>query len=146
MAYKKDQGRMARMAAFWSLAILIFYGCTSLHTYLPRLWGGLGEPFWEGARVPVLALDITPALVIAALILGGGLTLLYRWLEKPKTADLLIETEAELRKVTWPTVDDAVKSSVVVIVTVVFLMGFLAACDYVLGQWALWVLVGRHGA
>lgn len=143
MAYKKDQGRMARMAAFWSLAILIFYGCTSLHTYLPRLWGGLGRPIWSGARIPVLGLDLTPSLLIAALLLAGGLTLLYRWLEKPKNADLLIETEAELRKVTWPTVDDAVKSSMVVIVCVVFLMGFLAACDFVLGRWAIYILTGK---
>jgi preprotein translocase SecE subunit len=143
MAYKKDQGRMARMAAFWSLAILIFYGCTSLHTYLPRLWSGLGRPFWKGARIPVLGLDLTPALLISGLVLGGGLLLLYRWQQAPKTADLLIETEAELRKVTWPTVQDAVKSSVVVIVCVVFLMGFLAACDFVLGKWAIFILTGK---
>ena len=145
MAYKKDQGRMARMAAFWSLAILTFYGCTSLHTYLPRLWEGLGEQLWAGANIPVLGLDLTGALLIAAVILVAGILLLYRWSEKPKTADLLIETEAELRKVTWPTVDEAVKSSMVVIFCVVFLMGFLAACDFVLGRWAIYILTGGGG-
>lgn len=143
MAYKKDQGRMARMAAFWSLAILIFYGCTSLHTYLPRLWDGLGKTFWKGASVPVLGLELNAALLITAVVLAGSLTLLYRALEKPKNADLLIETENELRKTTWPTLDDAVKSSVVVIVCVLFLMGFLAACDFVLGRWAVLILTGR---
>ena len=29
MAYKSDQGRYTRMAAFWSLALLLFYGCYS---------------------------------------------------------------------------------------------------------------------
>jgi preprotein translocase SecE subunit len=54
-------------------------------------------------------------------------------LETPKRADLLIETEHELRKVSWPTLDEAVDGSIVVVVVVLFLMGFMAVADYVLG-------------
>jgi preprotein translocase SecE subunit len=143
MAYRKDQGRMARMAAFWSLAILCFYGCTSLQTYIPRLPGigsRLGRPI-GGLRIPILGLELTGALLITVVVLAGGLVLLHRWLEKPRNAELLIETESELRKVTWPTIDEAVKSSIVVIVCVVLLMAFLAGADFVLGQWAVRILV-----
>ena len=143
MAYKKDQGRMARLAAFWSLAILIFYGCTSLHTYLPRFWKALGSPMWPGARIPVLGLDISGALLITAIVLSASIFFLHRWQEKPATADLLIETENELRKVTWPSLDEATKSSLAVFVCVVFLMAFLALTDFVLGWWAMRVLTGR---
>ena len=135
----------ARMTAFWVLATLIFYGCSSLRAELTSMSPEtLGAPI-QGMRVPILSLDFSPALIISALVLATCLWLLYRWEQKPKNADLLIETEAELRKVTWPTVDEAVKSSMVVIFCVVFLMGFLAACDFVLGRWAIYILTGGGG-
>ena len=143
MAYKKDQGRIARMAAFWSLAILLFYGCHSLHAELGARVDALGKQLVEGLRIPVIGLDVTPALLIAVVVFAGGMIVLYRWLESPKYADTLIETESELRKVTWPTLPDAVNSSVVVMVTVVLLMAFLAGSDYLLGKWAAWLLTGR---
>ena len=55
---------------------------------------------------------------------------------------MLIETESELRKVTWPTMPEAVRSSVVVIACVLFLMAFLASADWVLGRWAERLLLG----
>ena len=72
MAYKKDQGRMARMAAFWILAILWFYGTTSLNEELAsfeRLGTAVG-----GIRIPVVGMDLTPALLISAVILAIGST------------------------------------------------------------------------
>ena len=63
MAYKKTQGRMVRMAAFWSLAILIFYGCTSLRRELATFFPpsvAIG-----GSASSVLGMDFTPALVVA---------------------------------------------------------------------------------
>lgn len=142
MAYKQDQGRMVRMAAFWTLAILICYGCFSLKTYLPRFpWlGSALDDKIAGIRFPIIGLDLTGALLISVAVLIGALMLLYRWLEKPKNADLLIETEAELRKVSWPTVDEALRSSIVVAVCVAFLMAFLAGADFLLGQWAIRIL------
>ena len=71
-------------------------------------------------------------LVIVAVV--AGMWFLNRTLETPKNADLLIETENELRKVTWPTLDETVDGSVVVIVVVVFLMTFMAGADYFLGE------------
>lgn len=141
MAYKKDQGRMARMAAFWTLAVLIFYGCSSLRdTLVSQFPDSLGNPL--AGRVPILGLELTPALLISAAVLAGTLFLLYRWEETPKNADLLIETEQELRKVAWPTLDEAINGSWTVVITVVFLMGFLFAADVVLGRVARFVLSG----
>jgi preprotein translocase SecE subunit len=143
--YKKNQGRMVRMAAFWTLAILLLYGSdwlkTELTTFFPN-W--LGRPFGyeegqprSGLYLPILHIGLSPAFLISAVALVGGIVLLHRWLEKPKNADLLIETEAELKKVTWPTFNEAVDGSVVVIVCVLVLMVFLAGVDWVLGRWAL---------
>jgi len=140
-AYKKDQGRMARMAAFWTLAVLIFYGCTSLRDALVALSpGGLGRTL--GIHIPVLGMDVTPAILIAGLVLGLCLWLLYRWEEKPKNADLLIDTENELRKVSWPTIEEAINGSWTVVFTVLFLMAFLAGTDWLLGRIAHRLLAG----
>jgi len=131
------------MAAFWLLAVLIFYGCTSLRRELSAFFpDSLGKAI-NDLRVPVLAMDLSPALIISALTLGAGIWLLHRILDQPAKADLLIETEAELKKVTWPSMNDAVHGSVVVIVTVLFLMAYLAGADWFIGNFARLILLGR---
>lgn len=145
MGYKKDQGRMARMAAFWTLIVLLFYGCNSLQQELViRFPGSLGRAFGaiegqprSGFHLPIIGVGMSPAFLVALLVFAGGFVLIYRWLERPKYAELLIETETELRKVTWPTLPEAIDGSVVVIATVLFLMVFLAGMDWVLGRWAV---------
>ena len=143
MAYKKTQGRMVRMAAFWSLAVLIFYGCTSLRRELSSFFpDSLGAPI-AGIRIPVLGMDLSPALLVAGLVLGVSIWLLHRFLDRPERADLLIETEAELKKVTWPTFDEAMHGSAVVIFCVLFLMFYLAGADWFIGNIARLILLGR---
>ena len=130
---------MARMATFWSIAILIFWGCRSLSIQLGVWSETLRQPI-AGIRVPVLGIDVTPAFTVAALVFAAGIFVLYRWTESPKIADLLIETETELRKVTWPGVSEVINSSIVVIVCVAFLMGFMAGSDLILGRIAQMLL------
>jgi preprotein translocase SecE subunit len=144
MAYKQDQGRYARLAAFWSLAVLVFYGCYSFHTeVLGRYLPSLAQPLFAGMKkIPILGLNLNGSLLIGTALLAVAIWVLHRWLNSPKIADLLIETEHELRKTTWPTMPEAVNSSIIVIVCVVFLMAFLAGADWVLGQWATRILIG----
>lgn len=144
MAYKQDQGRYARLAAFWSLAVLVFYGCYSFHgEVLGRYLPALTQPLASGMKkIPILGLNFNAALLISSAVLAIAIWVLHRWLNSPKIADLLIETEHELRKTTWPTMPEAVNSSIIVIFCVVFLMAFLAGADWVLGQWATRILIG----
>jgi preprotein translocase SecE subunit len=104
--------------------------------------GNLADPLGGMGRIPLIG--VVPNLALVVSILAGllGLWLLYRWEQKPKNADLLIETEAELRKVTWPTIDEAVDSSLVVAGTVLFLMTFIAGADWFLGRLAQRILMG----
>lgn len=122
------------MATFWSLAILLAYGCIRMRTELSA-WkpASLGEGI-GGMEVPATGLALSPALLIAAAVFIVGLIFLFRTVEKPKNADLLIETESELRKVTWPSLDETVDGSIVVMAVVVFLMSFMAGADFVLGK------------
>ena len=142
-AYKQDQGRMARMATFWSLTVLIFYGCTSLRAELVGRFDVMARPLSDAMpKVPVLGMQLNPALLIVAVLFVAGVWTVRRWIETPKNADLLIDTEAELRKVTWPTPKEVANSSVVVIISVIFLMAFLAGADVVLARIASLVLGG----
>ena len=142
--YKKDQGRLARMAAFWTLALLIFYGCVSLHRELVTRWEVFGRPLSSSfEELPLLRWKLNGGLLISALVLGLTWWLLYRWQQTPKVADVLIETETEMTKVTWPTFPDAFNSSLVVILVVTFLMAYLAGADYLLGAWTTKILTGR---
>ncbi|MEM6675362.1 MAG: preprotein translocase subunit SecE [Planctomycetota bacterium] len=144
MAYRKDQGRVARMTTFWSLAILLAYGCIRMRSELTAAFpDSLGAPLAEGLKVPLLNIPISPALIASVVTFVVGLIFLNRTLEKPKNADLLIETESELRKVTWPTIDETTDGSIVVIVVVVFLMAFMAGADYVLGEVFSRIITGR---
>jgi len=68
--------------------------------------------------------------------------LLFRWHQTPKLADLLIETESELQKVTWAKMPEVVNSSIVVIGFVLFLMAFLAGSDVILSRISDYILNG----
>ena len=139
--YKPDQGRMVRMAAFWSLALLTLFGCTSLHTLLSAEFEALREPL-GGIVVPIVGIDLSGAFLISTGIFAAALWGLNRWQQKPKNADLLIDTEGELKKVTWPTLEEVINSSIVVIVFVVTLMAYLAGADWFLGRVFRRILLG----
>jgi len=136
---RQEQGRMARMAAFWICTLLLLFGCTSLHTTLVARDLLTGQVFGV-ERIPVLGIDFNWAFVVASVLFLAGASVIAWWQAKPKVSGLLNDTEAELRKVAWPTFDEVVRSSVVVIVCVVVLGVFLAGSDMVLGRVAQMVL------
>lgn len=123
------------MAVFWTVAVLLFYGCSSLRQTLAGAAKSLREPMIASMpKMPVLGTPLTASLLISLVVFAIALFFAHRWLERPKYADLLIETEAELRKVTWPTGQEVFNSSVVVVVCVLILMAFLAGADWFLAR------------
>lgn len=147
MAYKEDQGRLARLVVFWALALLAFYGCYAFYNEVLKAKSKtLAAPLSESMKkIPVLGIELNGAFLIAAPLFAVVLWLLHRWLQRPKMADLLIETESEMRKVTWPTLPEAVNSSIIVVVCVLFLMMYLAGADWFLGRVATRILTGSTG-
>lgn len=147
MAYKEDQGRLARLVVFWVLALFAFFGCYAFYNEVLRnYFESLREPLVPAMKkLPILGIEFNGAFLIALVLFLVAAWLLLRWLQRPKIADLLIETESEMRKVTWPTLSEAMNSSIVVIVCVLFLMVYLAGADWLLGQWATRVLTGSGG-
>lgn len=132
MAYKKDQGRYARMTAFWGLFLLAADGClrglqSSLRGWFPA-WG----TDWTDP-LPLIG-EVDAAKLVSVLVLALIGYTLHRILNRPKVADTLIETEGELKKVTWPSGSETWTGTIAVIVTVLVLLVYLFAADILLSQ------------
>ncbi len=130
--YKEDQGRLARMAAFWSLTLFVLFGCTFLYDVLIQ-YDSMSTPIGD-KQIPIVSVDLNWAFLISFSVFAVGVVLLLRWQQRPKVADLLIDTEAELRKVTWPTGPEVMNSSMVVVVCVLLIGAFLALADLFLAR------------
>jgi len=128
--YKPEQGRTTRGVAFGLLICLAYYGASTFFDFLS--WDWCRE--YLGFTIPVLDVPVTPGViggVAAFLVMGFGLRFA---LNHPKLADLLIDTEGELRRVTWPSWPDTWNGSVVVVITVVAMLAILASFDFALNR------------
>jgi preprotein translocase SecE subunit len=78
-----------------------------------------------------LAITLLPSVqyTVPLLILAGSIWLGWRVVNFPAFADFLIATEAEINKVSWTTRKRLVQDTIVVLVTVVLLAGFLFTTD-----------------
>jgi preprotein translocase SecE subunit len=126
-AYKPGQARLSRTIALLSGLFLVAWGARSLMRTLsdPAIWpaGGLSWnqfAFLGGAlekdawRVMVLDEKFSPALTIAAVLMICASLWFWRFVNRERWAEVLIEMEAELRKVSWPSLSDAWQSTLVV--------------------------------
>lgn len=125
--YRPDEGVIARGTAFWSLAGFAFLAARRFFLWSQRFeWV---EKDLLGQLVPVLRIPLTPGFLIALGLFGGFAWGIWRLMNVPKLADLLVETELEMKKVTWPSFDDARKASLVVIACVAILVAYLWLAD-----------------
>jgi preprotein translocase subunit SecE len=70
-------------------------------------------------------------IIIWAVVIGGVFAWLWRAGHLTRFADYVRLTKEELRKCTWPTVDELKGSTVVVAIAIVLLGGFTVAVDFV---------------
>jgi preprotein translocase subunit SecE len=115
--YKRTQGRIIRQVTFFALLLAIALGAWRLN---------------ELAHTPLVKYAIPFALLVA----GGWFV--YRLVNLPRFADFLIGVEAEMTKVSWPTRHQLIRSSIVVIVTIIgfaILLWFYDVCWHRLLSW-----------
>jgi len=103
--YKPNQGRIVRQVTALVIWVIAALGCWRLYAFLPGMVGGAN-----------VATTAVPAVLLAA-----GLWFGYRVVNWPRFADFLIAVEAEMKKVTWPSKDELIRASIVVIFTIFFL-------------------------
>jgi len=112
--YKSGQGRYARIITFVGVIVIGFAGAVGLSEKLA------GYPLTEA---PIVRYGV-PTLLVAAL----GLFMFWM-VNRPKSADFLIATEGEMKKVSWSSRREIVGSTKVVIVAVFILAALLYGVD-----------------
>ena len=103
--YKPNQGRIVRQLTALAVWVVVALGCW-------RLYATLRANMEPGSYI---------VLAIPGVMLLAGLWFGYRVVNWPRFADFLIAVEAEMNKVTWPSKDELIRASIVVIFTIFFL-------------------------
>jgi len=128
--YKRNQGKVARQVTFTVLAITLATGVWRLSQLLPVWFAGVGEAGLVSDGGTALTADFgLLRFVVPGLLLASGLWFAFRLVNYPTFADFLIAVETEMTKVSWPSVDEVVRSSAVVIFMIFALAAILAAYD-----------------
>ena len=125
--YKRNQGKVARQVTFTALAITLATGVWRLSQLLPAWLAAAGDAAGP-AGMPGADLGVVRFLV-PGLLLAAGLWLAFRIVNYQPFADFLIAVETEMTKVSWPSFDEVVRSSAVVIFLIFALAAILAAYD-----------------
>ncbi len=91
------------------------------------------DAWWirQAFAIPFVDVKITQGHVIVGLLLLPGAWVVFQMVNRRKNADFLIETEAELKKVSWSTKKEVIASSKVVAFFVVLLAVLLLVYDQV---------------
>ena len=118
--YKRGQGRYTRSVTFLAVMLIVVIGARTLSNKLAAYAG------------PYVQFGVPTLLVIA-------LGVLMFWLvNRVKSADFLITTEGEMKKVSWSSKKEVIGSTKVVIVTTLIMAAVLGALDVaftLLFQW-----------
>jgi preprotein translocase SecE subunit len=144
--HKPGQARLSRMITLLSGLFLIAWGCRSLLRTLssPTFFDGklglpinvayMGAPEKDGWRADWIVvnenLSIAFLIGVALLLVLGGWW--WRFVNKERWAELLIEMETELRKVSWPSPSDAWQSTLVVTGFTFTVVGTILVYDLVI--------------
>lgn len=130
--YKNGEGKMTRRVAFYSLLILSIWGFKELATTLAQFsWArttllDFPLPFYEQALTVGVLLSIVLNVVFGWFV--------FKYINGQKPASLLIDTETELKKVSWPTWEDARHSTIIVLIFVAACAAYLTAVEYALAN------------
>ncbi len=118
--YKSSQGRIARQVTGLALMVIFCLSGWSLH----------------GMLIGNLSSGLQYGIPVALVFMGAWVS--FRVVNIPKFADFLIAVEAEMKKVSWPSRGELMRSSLVVIVVI------LALALILLGFDALWTMLFKY--
>ena len=114
--YKRGQGRYTRVLTVAGAMLVTVIGSYVLSSRLRAWLGDLTYGAYLGFGIPVL-------------IVVGMAVLMFWLVNRPSSADFLIATESEMKKVSWSSRKEVVGSTKVVIVTTFMLAAILYGVD-----------------
>ncbi len=113
--YKPSQGRLVRQLTALAIWMIAMMGCYRLYI---TLRGTIEAAPWAETAIPLG-------------VCAAGFWFGFRVVNWPRFADFLIAVEAEMKKVTWPSKQELIRASIVVIATIVTLAITLFLFDVV---------------
>ena len=130
---KPVQGRAARVTAYVGFGLLAIFGAITLHR-IPGYgsgWFGGPDGLW---KVAIFGRDfvLRPVFFPAAGLFLAAMVAFHLYISRPRATEFLIETQGEMKRVSWPTRREWVGSTLVVLVLVAVLSIFLYAADHFL--------------
>ena len=147
--YRKEEGRLVRGVAVALLFAVALFGAKRLAAWLPHTF-----TWASGVLVSLPSVGaVTWARVLAGALLAACIGGVWILMNHAKSVDFLIDTESELRKVSWP-VDAAQprfadryrelwQSSLVVIASVLIMGAMLFVYNLFLTPGVQWMLKGK---
>lgn len=133
--FKKGEGKLARRFAFYSLLVLAIWGCRSLAVWLNNFaWARTKVFSGFEVEIPYYEQPLTYGVLASMLLNVAVGVILFKLLNKPRPAQTLIDTESELKKVTWPTWPEAKQATLIVLIFVAATAAYLTAVEFVLAK------------
>ncbi len=123
---KKGQGTWARVTAYVLGGILVVLGAFALYGTINR-----PNEFVIVDDLPLIG-ALSGYKVIAAVVGLAGLLGLHLVLNRPNSVDLMIETEQEMRRVSWPTSKEVWNATIVVSFVSLLLAVAMSSFDWIL--------------
>ena len=127
--YKRGQGYYTRLCTGFAGVGLAALGC---YQFRESLGGWLSADMASTSKAWLMAL--IPLVVFIGLCL-----VVFSIVNRQKSADFMIETEGEMKKVNWPARKEVISSTRVVIVTVLAMAVLLGVIDFVF-HWVFQVM------
>jgi preprotein translocase SecE subunit len=121
-------GRAVRLSAFGGVAGLVLFGSYALY-----MAPSISSSWWRDVFGPWSLfgkmISVKPILFPAAGVFLGVMAVVFLLLNQDKWADFLIETEGEVKKVSWPARREFVGSAAIVVGVVAVVSMFLHFVD-----------------
>jgi preprotein translocase SecE subunit len=131
--YKAGQGSLTRLITWFVLVLAVCMGCVEFYSWFHHWMPGNLIPLDWFADIPIVHVPFSGMFVVSAGIMVGLLFGVRWFMHRQQTVDTLIETEMEMKKVSWPTRDESLSATwVVVLVTAVMTLS-LSLFDVGLG-------------
>jgi preprotein translocase SecE subunit len=116
--YREGQGAFTRRVTYWVVIGFAIWAAFDLWKWMQGI-EVLRRPITQAfPRLPGLGVEFGWSLPVAALFLASLWVLIAWYLKRPWLADMFIETEAEMKRVSWPAPAEAWGATKVVAVTV----------------------------
>jgi preprotein translocase SecE subunit len=126
---KAGQGSLTRLITWTVLILAAALGSRELYVWIQSPGDQPLVPGEWFRRLPLLSVPFSWKLLLCAVVCTGLLAFVRWAMRRPSMATTLVETELEMKRISWPTRQESLNAMWVVVFVTVVLTFTLAAFD-----------------